>query len=240
MKTEVLKEPLGFIRILQCFFALVAFSSCAGYNSYSEYTVICKDNNATHTIKHPFSYPFRLDHADQISVSCGGSKVYGMYMPGDFKSDAEFFVFTGVVAFLGSALLVALYVFYNGLYMDEQKKAPLYDFMFTVVMAVFWLSSSAAWANGVITLKWIADAKNWIFASPLSICQQDAAGSFVATGVRGCESTFNGSFGGANASVILGFLNFFLWSASLWFVYKETAWFANRQPGQGQPQQLNA
>ena len=49
-----------------------------------------------------------------------------MYPPGDFKSDSEFFVFTGVVAFLGSGALVALYVFFSKLYMDEQKKAPFY------------------------------------------------------------------------------------------------------------------
>ncbi|KAJ8951934.1 hypothetical protein NQ318_013600 [Aromia moschata] len=30
--------------------------------------------------------------------------------------------------------------------------------------------------------------------------------------------------------VIFGFLNFFLWAADLWFVYKETAWFPGNQP----------
>ena len=33
----------------------------------------------------------------------------------------------------------------------------------TVIVAVFWLSASAAWANGVINLKYIADPNSWIF-----------------------------------------------------------------------------
>jgi len=241
MNTEVLKQPLGFIRCLQCFFAMVAFAACANYSSYMEYNVTCLDNSTT-TVRHTFSYPFRLDHEPPQMVKCTADKVFNMYAPGDFKSDAEFFVFTGVVAFLASGALVALYVFFSRLYMDDQKKAPLYDFVFTVVIAVFWLSASAAWANGVITLKAVADPNSWIFVSKLSICQRDASQKFVTQGVTDCAVTFTGTFGGANASVIFGFLNFFLWASSLWFVYKETAWFANRgQPGgSGQPQQLSA
>lgn len=248
MNTEVLKQPLGFMRCLQCFFAMVAFASCANYSSYTEYRVECKNDALTKTIKHQFSYPFRLDHnTPAVEVYCNANKtdMKTMYPPGDFKSDSEFFVFTGVVAFLGSAALVALYVFFSRLYMDEQKKAPLYDFVFTVMVSVFWLSASAAWANGVVTLKWIADPVNWIFDSDNSICQKsstDAAETFINQGVKQCTATYVGTFGGANASVILGFLNFFLWASSLWFVYKETAWFANRggaTPGGSQPQQLS-
>ena len=31
-----------------------------------------------------------------------------------------------------------------------------------------------------------------------------------------------------NIFQLLGFLNFFLWASNLWFVYKETHWFAGR------------
>lgn len=27
---------------------------------------------------------------------------------------------------------------------------------------------------------------------------------------------------------LLGYLNFFLWASDLWFLYKETIWFQNR------------
>ena len=35
----------------------------------------------------------------------------------------------------------------------------------------------------------------------------------------------DGLYGGATSAVLLGFLNFFLWSCNLWYLYKETAWF---------------
>jgi hypothetical protein len=37
---------------------------------------------------------------------------------------------------------------------------------------------------------------------------------------------------------IVGFLNFFLWFATLWFIYKETNWFASKSARQQQGQQL--
>ena len=46
--------------------------------------------------------------------------------------------------------------------------------------------------------------------------------------VRDCKGS-SGSFGGAVSAVLLGFLNFFLWTANLWYLYKETAWFRGGQ-----------
>ena len=37
---------------------------------------------------------------------------------------------------------------------------------------------------------------------------------------------------------MIGFLNFFLWTSDLWFLYKETVWFQNR--GQIYNQQMPA
>ena len=31
------------------------------------------------------------------------------------------------------------------------------------------------------------------------------------------------------SAVLLGFLNFFLWTSNLWYLYKETAWFRGGQ-----------
>ena len=43
--------------------------------------------------------------------------------------------------------------------------------------------------------------------------------------IRDCVGSA-GQFAGANSAVLLGFLNFFLWAANLWYLYKETAWFS--------------
>ena len=47
------------------------------------------------------------------------------HQPGDFKSDAQFFVFTGVIAWLGSTACLAYYVFFSQRYLDDDKKAPM-------------------------------------------------------------------------------------------------------------------
>ena len=35
----------------------------------------------------------------------------------------------------------------------------------------------------------------------------------------------SGQFGGLVISILFGFINFILWAANLWFLYKETTWF---------------
>ena len=45
--------------------------------------------------------------------------------PGDFSSDAQFFVFTGVIAWLGATACLVIYVFFSQRYLDDDKKAPL-------------------------------------------------------------------------------------------------------------------
>lgn len=232
MNTDVLKEPRGFMRILQCFFAMVAFATCANYSVTTSWQIICK-NNTTVTPpalqQNTFNYPFRLDHIQPVDATCDGTKPHTITLrqPGDFKSDAEFFVFTGVVAFLGSMASIVVYVFFSGLYLDDQKKFPFYDFCFTVIVAVFWLSASAAWANGVSNLKYVANPDNWLLERP--ICKEPTIDEW---GVERCDINDRGHFGGANASVVFGFLNFFLWASNLWFVYKETHWFAGRSQAQ--------
>ena len=45
--------------------------------------------------------------------------------PGDFQSDAQFFVFTGVIAWLGATACLVIYVFFSQKYLDDDKKAPM-------------------------------------------------------------------------------------------------------------------
>ena len=45
--------------------------------------------------------------------------------PGDFQSDAQFFVFTGVIAWLGATGCLVIYVFFSQKYLDDDKKAPM-------------------------------------------------------------------------------------------------------------------
>jgi len=249
MDTRVFKEPRGFLRCVEWFFAIVAFACCCDFATYVEYDVECK-HSPTVNIKHQFSYPFQLDHAKNQTATClnesnsNSNTTKTMQLSGDFSSDAQFFVFTGVVSFLGAMASLVIYVFFSDMYFSESKKAPMIDFCFTVILAVFWLSASAAWANGVINMKFASDPDNWLFDEEGSICQQatddDGKPQYIYQLVAKCTVKFYGNFKKANVSIIVGFLNFFLWASNLWFLYKETSWFSGSGSQQPQAEQQSA
>ena len=129
-------------------------------------------------------------------------------------------------------LSIAFYVFYSSLYSDEQKNYPKVDFLITALLAFFWLAGSSAWANGLNGMKDVADPDNWIWTSQndkAAACFKTSEGTYSYTKIGECHTTSRGHFGGANVSVLFGFLNFFLWASNLWFLYKETNWYKAKQ-----------
>jgi len=249
LNLEILKEPRGFIRCLQCLFALVAFATLADFSTDSAFDIACQNTSLPTThISTTISYPFRVDQ--NLPTNFGDSPPCGVKFgqdvknkditfPGNFASDAQFFVFTGVVSWLYCFASIAIYVFYSALYMDEQKKYPRLDFMMTTLLAMFWLAGSAAWANGLSGLKQVSDTDNWMWSSHYeyaAICYRTnhSPPTYLYPKIGECMATSRGHFGGANVSVLLGFLNFFLWASNLWFLYKETNWFKG---GETKPQE---
>jgi len=242
LDTEVLKEPRGFLRCMQWFFAMLAFATCCDFSTSIGFDIACKNNTLQTThITTVISYPFRIDHnpphkfqdKPPCDVKFGGDvKNQDITFPGNFASDAQFFVFTGVITWLYSFASIAVYVFYSSLYTDEQKNYPKLDFLITAILALFWLAGSSAWANGLSGMKDVADPDNWIFNSEkenAAICFKTTNDHYRYIKIGECNTTSRGHFGGANVSVLFGFLNFFLWTSNLWFLYKETSWFKGKQ-----------
>lgn len=230
---EPLKEPRGFLRLIQWFIALVAFATCCDFSLKFGFTIVCqKDSNETHAFNTKTSYPFRPDHNDGTpykSPICGdATKTDKTFtFPGDFSSDAQFYVFTGVMVWLYSTASLALYLFYSGLYTDEQKNYPKIDFILAAFIAFIWLAAASAWANGFLNLKSIAHGNSWIYGKDYP-CEKAENGNFIDVTIGTCEPDTVGSFGKANASILFGFLNCFLWASNTWFLYKETAWYRSR------------
>jgi len=241
---EPLKEPRGFLRLMQWFLAMIAFATCCDFSVKFGFQVNCKEEtNITSTLFiTEATYPFSVDenHATEYETPVcsppAGNKKEKFTFPGDFSSDAEFFVFVGVITWLYCAATLALYVFYSYLYNDEQKSYPKIDLIIAIVLAFTWLVASSAWANGLNGLKSTADVQSWIYNADESDgikgpCAKQN-GNFISTNVENCSSTGDSGFGKGNASVCLGFLNCFLWICSTWFIYKETSWFRARQQAQ--------
>jgi len=235
MNIEVLKQPRGFMRCLQFFFAMLAFSFCAGFSSRLSFKIIChpaSNETATVEVLQEYSYPFALDHYNSVTVTqCGEMPDKTISFPGDFSSDAKFFVTIGVLCWLWTIFSLIVYTFMSDVYDEEQKKYPIYDLVLAVAFAFFWLASSSAWGHGLSGLKDSGDPSTWIYAhgdnALAKICSKNAQGHYVNTVIESCETDFAGNFAGGNISVVLGFLNVFLWCSNIWFIYKETRFFGS-------------
>ena len=69
--------------------------------------------------------------------------------------------------------------------------------------------------------------QSYIFTDTESPCFKNGD-TFNVTGISRCKWSVNTGFSKANSSVLIGFLNVFLWASNIWFLYKETAWYNDR------------
>ncbi|XP_058379440.1 synaptophysin-like protein 1 isoform X1 [Diceros bicornis minor] len=209
-----LKEPLGFIKVLEWIASIFAFATCGGFKGRTEIQVSCpsKGVHDNKTITATFGYPFRLNQASFQAPS--GVNVCEVewkrhVLIGDYSSSAQFYVTFAVFVFLYCMATLLLYLGYTNLYRDS-RKLPMADFVVTLIATFLWLVSTSAWAKALTDIK-IATGHNII--QELGSCNQIVLCYFGSVT----------SMGSLNVSVIFGFLNMILWAGNAWFVYKETS-----------------
>ncbi|KAF1392223.1 hypothetical protein PFLUV_G00050530 [Perca fluviatilis] len=208
-----LKEPLGFIRVLEWVFTIFAFATTGGYSGTSHFTVKCPGGTPEETPVGPvFDYPFRLPAHPYDIPTCNGTDVRTNYLQGDYSSSAEFFVCVGVFGFLYCTATLILYLGYQNVY-RQTTRGPIIDLVLTAAFAFLWLVSSSAWGKGLTDVKWATNPEHLV-ESCKDLCQP---GEFP-------------SMGRLNASVIFGFLNMILWAGNCWFIYKETPFHKDPNP----------
>lgn len=211
---RVLKEPRGFLRVVQFIFAIFAFATTSGFSTHFSFKVKGCEDNQVYTVE--YGYPFRI--RDEFVMDCQGRRIAPI---GDFSSQSQYFVASGVLAFLYCLVTLGLYIFYDKLY-RANPLVPMVDFGISVIMAVFWLTSSAAWSQGVADLKYFANPENFVKpCRPATDCLEDI---------------YAGRFASLNVSLLFGYANFILWAGNLWFLFKETTWFLSRTNKAQSPQ----
>lgn len=213
----IIKQPLGFIKILQWVFAIFAFSTCGGYSGKFKLSVECKERSESDLgIEVDFAYPFRLHQVYFDAPTCKGGNPERFFLVGDYSSSAEFFVTIGVFSFLYSMAALSVYCFMLEKYRENQKGAQI-DFVVTAVFTFMWLVSSAAWAKGLSDVKTATD--------PDKVIEYIPACDDMERENR-CREIYEPKVSGLNTSVAFGFINLILWGGNLWFVFKETGWLA--------------
>ncbi|XP_034019265.1 synaptophysin-like protein 1 [Thalassophryne amazonica] len=219
-----LKEPLGFVKLVEWLTAIFAFGTCGGFSGRNIVSIFCGDGT-NETFATNFQYPFRLNQVPLIdgnTTICNHS-VATTHMAGDYASSVEFFVGVAVVCFLYCMAALLVYLGYMHLYKDSDF-GPIFDFLVTAALVFLWLVCSSAWAKGLQNVK---DATNTDgISTTLTLCKQ--------TNIT-CEVTDYASMRSLNISVVLGFLNMFIWAGNAWFVYKETRWHSQKFSNQAGP-----
>uniref|UniRef100_A0A672JWT1 Synaptophysin b n=1 Tax=Sinocyclocheilus grahami TaxID=75366 RepID=A0A672JWT1_SINGR len=120
----VFKQPLGFIKVLQWFFAIFAFSTCGGYSGVLRLSVECKNRSESDlNIEVEFDYPFRLHQVWFDAPTCKGPEPERLFLEGDNSSSAEFFVTIGVFSFLYSMAAISVYIFLVEKYREGNRGA---------------------------------------------------------------------------------------------------------------------
>lgn len=208
---EPLKEPIGFIRVLEWIFAIFAFATTGGYTGKTVLKVECADPSMSKDVTAVFGYPFRLPAYPYTIPSCDQAPTPEMYLQGDFSSSAEFFVCVGVFAFLYCTATLILYLGFQNVY-RQTNRGPMIDLFVTASFAFLWLVSSSAWGKGLTDIKWATSPQLLI-----ETCTH-------------CKEEEGPSLGRLNASVIFGFLNLILWAGNCWFIYKETQFHKDPVP----------
>ena len=106
-----------------------------------------------------------------------------LFLTADVSSDARFFVATGVLSMLYCLFIIVVYAFIDEFY-KSKSEIPLADLMITAILAIFWLSGSAAWSSGTNALKTVTDP------------------TVLKSTCKGCISIWTSSFSRLNISLV--------------------------------------
>jgi len=234
---EIWKEPRGFLKCLQVFLAIFAFSCATGFRG--KIKIIQECGGTAHATDATFQYPFDKALKFELmntSVNCTGNEDYvPVYKDLSERSSTEFFVVIGVFCFLFSLGMLVYYIYFEDVEGKVGAKAsgvvnwtsgPVVDCI-AVFFAFFWFVSSIAQAAAVNGIKSATNGDTII--SSLANCK--APSTCKADAVRYATLT---------VSILLGFLNTFVWCGNTWFLWKETPWHKEPQhtmPVPAQPHQ---
>lgn len=234
LNLQPLKEPRGFIRVLQIFFAILAFSTTTGYDNQAEVTITCTPVNGTSVFKksagYALKYPFTVKPDLEFEImsaekACMQPETAGHKTPVctsldhctvDKSTTAEFYVTTGVLAFLYSLAAVVVYVMLDHLYINAPI-IPFFDLVGTGVLTLFWFLGWCSWVA-----QW-GNVKGWYEALPNYVCDSLGQNGKVDGYDVSCSNTGDVKYSKLTISLIFGFANIILWAGSSWFVFKETS-----------------
>jgi len=212
---EIFKEPRGIIRVLQLVFAVITAVVLRSYEGYIDINYCQQSPTTVHL---PIEYPFNLnDVTAQLSCAAINGTILNptLKLTNDFSCEARF-LYDNCLWSIGVPIVaVFLYIIFWEEYESNGNMASI-DFLASLVCAVCWISCVGYWGYAQSQLK--AYTQPDALKASLRVCD-------LVT----CMDITRASVSTLTQTLILSFLNFFLWAAGLWFIYKETPWYREIQ-----------
>lgn len=207
----LIKEPRGFIRLLQILFSVLAWSTTAGFLTTSTLHIYCPEATPF-TVEYNISYPFDLRQTEvSAPYNCtDDTDVVQDTFPIDFSSTSMLYVFVCIISLLYAIASAAYYCFFTVKY-ENDVLAPMVDLCLTLMLTIFWIIITFTWALNVSDLKHYTHPH--YFKDSLTVCQDPEAN---------CQPTNPGKWSSLTVSIVCGFTCVLLWLGSTWFIFKET------------------
>uniref|UniRef100_A0A914E0M7 MARVEL domain-containing protein n=1 Tax=Acrobeloides nanus TaxID=290746 RepID=A0A914E0M7_9BILA len=217
LNTEQLKLPLGFIKLVELIFALIAWAAKNGWRFELQYS--CLDGqNLTKEITH-----FSLK--DVAFENCNGTNVF--LFDNSYSGSSSFFGFVAIASIFFVLGMLFIYLFNWGLYAGDDR-VPQLDLVLTSLLAIFWFLATVFWFFGANGVESATEPDRVLkLVKEKHLCE-------------GCEDKFISSYAmyaTLTVSLFAGFGCLVLFASNMWFTYKETIWFRHHQMNQ-QPHTL--
>lgn len=228
----LVKEPRGFIRILQILFGALAWSTTADFTTISTLHIDCPDASP-YNVEYKIEYPFDLRNTNVSSPSActDDTTVREDTFPIDFSCTSMLYVFVCATSLLYALGSVIYYCLLTAKY-ETDPLAPMVDLCITLLFTILWIIITCTWALNVSDLRHYTHPS--YFRDALSVCHERDAN---------CQPESPGKWSSLTVSIICGFTCVVLWLGSTWFIFKETTLHkkqyqsSSAPPQQQQPQQ---
>ncbi|KJH49229.1 synaptophysin / synaptoporin [Dictyocaulus viviparus] len=216
LNLSIFKYPLGFIRVVEFVFIIIATAAVNSWNVSLNYNC---PNNSTHKVE---VSTFSLGNA--VIEDCKES-MSKLWTPDDSAGgSAGFFYFVNVVALIYVLIIIFVYVIFWPLYQSE-KRIALGDLAVTTLLFVLFFFCSATW---------------WAASNSISYATSDER---VTSLMKGNEAFWkqneenlsllmSANNGKLVVSVLSDWVCVFTFALNCWFIWKEVVPRHSQDPSQ--------
>lgn len=149
LNVSAFKFPLGFIRVIQFVFIIIAIAAVNSWGLSLEYTCPPPSANASAPITTQKVYTFSLP---KVKLTACDKQTYDFWQGDDSASgSAGFFYFVNVTALIYVIFICFVYVIFWGIYQTE-KRLPLFDLGATSLFFILFFFCSSIWWAGANTI----------------------------------------------------------------------------------------